>query len=158
MIGTAIFDKSPFKNVIVNGLVLAEDGEKMSKSKKNYPDPNEILDKYGADALRLYLIGTPIVKGEAIKFKESGVAEIIKTIHQFAFNTLTFVQQMTLLYEQKYEKRFRYYNFQTNIAMNHLMDIMMLNYLQEFITIIHKEMDEYYLGNIVGRIEKFIGQ
>jgi isoleucyl-tRNA synthetase len=158
VIGTAIFDKSPFKNVIVNGLVLAEDGEKMSKSKKNYPDPNEILNKYGADALRLYLIGTPIVKGEAIKFKESGVADIVKTIHQFAFNTLTFVQQMVPLYEQKYGKRFNYYNFQTNIVMLNLMDIMMLNYLQEFITTTHKEMDEYYLGNIVNRIEKFIGQ
>jgi isoleucyl-tRNA synthetase len=158
VIGTAIFDKSPFKNVIVNGLVLAEDGEKMSKSKKNYPDPMEILDKYGADALRLYLIGTPIVKGEAIKFKESGVAEIVKTIHQFAFNTLTFLQQMVPLYEQKYKKRFQYYDFRLNIVMENLMDIMMLNYLQEFITSIHREMDTFYLGNIVNRIEKFIGQ
>ena len=158
VIGTAIFDKAPFKNVIVNGLVLAEDGEKMSKSKKNYPDPMEILDKYGADALRLYLIGTPIVKGEAIKFKESGVAEIVKTIHQFAFNTLTFVQQMVPLYEQKFGKRFVYYDFRRNIVMVNLMDIMMLNYLQEFITSIHREMDTFYLGNIVNRIEKFIGQ
>jgi isoleucyl-tRNA synthetase len=158
VIGTAIFDKSPFKNVIVNGLVLAEDGEKMSKSKKNYPDPNEILDKYGADALRLYLIGTPIVKGEAIKFKESGVADIVKTIHQFAFNTLTFVQQMVPLYEQKYGRRFEYYDFRRSIVMENLMDIMMLNYLQEFITSIHREMDTFYLGNIVNRIEKFIGQ
>jgi isoleucyl-tRNA synthetase len=158
VIGTAVFDKAPFKNVIVNGLVLAEDGEKMSKSKKNYPDPNEILEKYGADALRLYLIGTPIVKGEAIKFKESGVAEIVKTIHQFAFNTLTFVQQMVPLYEQKYGRRFEYYDFRRSIVMENLMDIMMLNYLQEFITTTHKEMDTFYLGNIVNRIEKFIGQ
>jgi isoleucyl-tRNA synthetase len=158
VIGTAIFNKAPFKNVIVNGLVLAEDGEKMSKSKRNYPDPNEILDKYGADALRLYLIGTPIVKGEAIKFKESGVAEIVKTIHQFAFNTLTFVQQMVPLFEQKYVRKFAYYDFRRSIVMENLMDIMMLNYLQEFISSIHREMDTFYLGNIVGRIEKFIGQ
>ena len=55
VISTALFGKPPFKNLIVNGLVLAEDGQKMSKRKKNYPDPLYMVDKYGADALRLYL-------------------------------------------------------------------------------------------------------
>lgn len=56
VISTALFGKPPFKNLIVNGLVLAEDGQKMSKRKKNYPDPMDMVEKYGADALRLYLI------------------------------------------------------------------------------------------------------
>jgi isoleucyl-tRNA synthetase len=52
VISTGLFDKPPFKNLIVNGLVLAADGKKMSKSKKNYPDPMLIINAYGADALR----------------------------------------------------------------------------------------------------------
>ena len=56
VLGTQLFDKAPFRNVVVNGLVLAEDGKKMSKRLKNYPDPNHLIDTYGADALRLYMI------------------------------------------------------------------------------------------------------
>ena len=59
VISTCLFDKPAFKNLIVNGLVLAEDGKKMSKSLKNYPDPNLVIDSNCADALRLYLINSP---------------------------------------------------------------------------------------------------
>ncbi len=52
VISTALFDQPPFKNLIVNGIVLASNGEKMSKRKKNYPDPTKIVDEFGADALR----------------------------------------------------------------------------------------------------------
>ena len=62
VLSTALFDKPAFTNLVCNGLVLAGDGKKMSKSLKNYPDPNEIFDKYGADALRLYLINSPVVR------------------------------------------------------------------------------------------------
>ena len=67
--GTALFGKPPFQNLIVNGLVLASDGQKMSKRKKNYPDPMEIINKFGADALRLYLINSPVVRAETLRFK-----------------------------------------------------------------------------------------
>uniref|UniRef100_A0A8C0LU04 Isoleucine--tRNA ligase, cytoplasmic n=1 Tax=Canis lupus familiaris TaxID=9615 RepID=A0A8C0LU04_CANLF len=60
VLATALFGQPPFRNVIVNGLVLASDGQKMSKRKKNYPDPLSIIHKYGADALRLYLINSPV--------------------------------------------------------------------------------------------------
>ncbi|RKP15776.1 Aminoacyl-tRNA synthetase, partial [Rozella allomycis CSF55] len=60
VISTHLFDKPAFKNLIVNGLVLAEDGKKMSKRLKNYPEPNVILNEYGADSLRLYLINSPV--------------------------------------------------------------------------------------------------
>lgn len=53
VISTALFNTAPFKNLIANGLVLAADGQKMSKRKKNYPDPLEVVNQYGADALRL---------------------------------------------------------------------------------------------------------
>jgi isoleucyl-tRNA synthetase len=78
VLGTALFGKSPYKNVIVNGLVLAEDGRKMSKRLKNYPDPMHILDTYGADALRLYMIHSPIVRAEDLCFSESGVVHALR--------------------------------------------------------------------------------
>ncbi len=78
LLGTALFGKSPYKNVIVNGLVLAEDGRKMSKRLKNYPDPAHILDTYGADALRLYMINSPIVRAEDLCFSEQGVLQSLR--------------------------------------------------------------------------------
>jgi isoleucyl-tRNA synthetase len=73
VISGAIKDVAPFKNLIVNGIVLAKDGTKMSKSKKNYPDPMIIADNYGADACRLYLANSPVMRAEKLSFKEEGV-------------------------------------------------------------------------------------
>lgn len=75
VLGTAVFGKSPFENVIVNGLVLAEDGRKMSKSLRNYPDPMELVDKVGADAIRYYMLSSPIIRGEDLNFSEKEVTE-----------------------------------------------------------------------------------
>nr|MBE5724224.1 Isoleucyl-tRNA synthetase [Cucujiformia] len=80
VISTALFGKPPFKNLIANGMVLASDGQKMSKRKKNYPDPMEVVHKFGADALRLYLISSPVVRAENLRFKEEGVRDIIKDV------------------------------------------------------------------------------
>ncbi len=80
VLGTCLFDKSPFKNVVVNGLVLAEDGKKMSKRLKNYPDPSAVLEAYGADALRLYLIYSPVVRAENLRFSENGVKQILRDL------------------------------------------------------------------------------
>lgn len=80
MISTALFDKPPFKNLVVNGLVLAADGQKMSKRKKNYPDPIDVVNKHGADALRLYLINSPVVKAENLRFQEQGVKDLLKDV------------------------------------------------------------------------------
>ena len=80
ILGTCLFGKSPYRNVVVNGLVLAEDGKKMSKRLKNYPDPTRILDAYGADALRLYLIYSPVVRAENLRFSENGVKQILRDL------------------------------------------------------------------------------
>ncbi|MBQ6925692.1 MAG: isoleucine--tRNA ligase, partial [Kiritimatiellae bacterium] len=80
VLGTCLFGKSPYRNVVVNGLVLAEDGKKMSKRLKNYPDPVEVLEKYGADALRLYMIASPVVRAENLRFSENGVKQILKDL------------------------------------------------------------------------------
>ena len=78
VLSTALFDRPPFRNVIVNGMVLAKDGRKMSKRLKNYPDPAHILDTYGADALRLELISSPAVRAEDLCFSEDGVKHSLR--------------------------------------------------------------------------------
>jgi len=78
VLSTALFDKPAFKNVVVNGLVLAEDGRKMSKRLKNYPDPIDVIQTYGADALRLYLINSPVVRAESLRFSEEGVKHALR--------------------------------------------------------------------------------
>ncbi|MBQ1428128.1 MAG: class I tRNA ligase family protein, partial [Kiritimatiellae bacterium] len=80
VLGTCLFDKSPYRNVVVNGLVLAEDGKKMSKRLKNYPDPTKMLDTYGADAIRLYMIYSPVVRAENLKFSENGVKQLMRDL------------------------------------------------------------------------------
>jgi len=76
VLGVALFGKSPFRHVVVNGLTLAEDGKKMSKSLQNYPDPVELADRVGADALRYYLLSSPIVRGEDLRVSEKEVLEL----------------------------------------------------------------------------------
>jgi len=78
VLSNALFDQAPFRNVIVNGIVLAEDGNKMSKRLKNYPDPKEVLNQYGADALRLYLLSSPAAKADDLRFSSQGVEQALK--------------------------------------------------------------------------------
>jgi len=82
VLGVLMFDRAPFKNVSVTGNILAADGSKMSKSKNNYPDPNLIFDKYGADALRFYLMSSQLMRAQDLNFKEEGVAEVSKMLMQ----------------------------------------------------------------------------
>lgn len=75
-----LFDKIPFENVLTTGTILAEDGEKMSKSKGNYPDPLKVIEKYGADTLRFYLMQSPVVLAENVQFSEKGLEEVYKKV------------------------------------------------------------------------------
>lgn len=98
VLGTHLFGVSPFKNCIVNGIVLAEDGKKMSKSLKNYPDPIRIIDSYGADALRIYLINSPVVRAETLRFSESGVKDVVTRVLLPLWNSYKFFHgQVALL-------------------------------------------------------------
>ncbi len=91
VLAAALFDEPAFQNVIVNGIVLAEDGQKMSKSKQNYPDPNIIFDKYGADAMRIYLMHSPVVKGDDMRFAEKGVQEVVRQTMLPLWNAYSFL-------------------------------------------------------------------
>ncbi len=79
VLATALFGRPAFKNVIVNGLILAEDGKKMSKRLKNYPDPMAVIERYGADALRAYLVSGAAVRAEPMRFSERGVRDMVRT-------------------------------------------------------------------------------
>lgn len=90
VLSTALFKKPTFKNVVVNGLVLAEDGRKMSKRLKNYPDPLHVVHEYGADALRLYMINSPVVKAESLRFSEEGVKHSLRHLLIPLWNAYSF--------------------------------------------------------------------
>ncbi|MEI6266911.1 MAG: isoleucine--tRNA ligase [bacterium] len=90
VLSTAIFGKSSYKSVIVNGIILAENGQKMSKKLSNYPDPMELINKYGADAIRFYLMASPAVKAEDFRFSEKGVEEVVKKIILTLWNSYGF--------------------------------------------------------------------
>lgn len=97
VLGVGVFDRSPYESVIVNGIVLAEDEQKMSKRLKNYPDPYNMFDKYGADALRYYLLSSPAMRAEDLAFSERGLDEISKKLITRIENVLAFYK----LYEDK---------------------------------------------------------
>ncbi|MDC7126793.1 MAG: isoleucine--tRNA ligase, partial [Spirochaetales bacterium] len=90
ILAAALFDGPAFEKVIVSGLVLAEDGKKMSKSARNYSDPVEVLDKYGADALRLFLMNSAVVRAEDLKYSDDGVLDILKSIIIPLWNAYSF--------------------------------------------------------------------
>ncbi len=92
ILSVGLFDRAAFKSVITTGLILAEDGAKMSKRLKNYPDPMEVAEKYGADALRFYMINSPIVRGEELRFSVLGVDEVYKKITIRLDNVRSFLE------------------------------------------------------------------
>lgn len=89
----ALFGRAPYRNVVVNGTILAEDGRKMSKSLRNYPPIESVVDRYGADALRFFLLGSPAVRGEEMPFSEKGVDEVAKKLVSRLENCLAFYAQ-----------------------------------------------------------------
>ncbi len=90
VLGAALFDKNPFSNVIVNGTILAADGKKMSKRLQNYTDPGILMDKHGADAMRFYLMNSPAVQAEDMRFSDEGVEEVVKKVILPLWNTYSF--------------------------------------------------------------------
>jgi isoleucyl-tRNA synthetase len=91
VLATSLFGSSSFRHVVVNGLVLAEDGRKMSKRLKNYPDPALVLDTYGADALRLYMINSPVVRADDLRFSEEGVKQCLRDVLLPWWNAYSFL-------------------------------------------------------------------
>jgi isoleucyl-tRNA synthetase len=154
VLSTQLFDKAPFKNLIVNGLVLAADGKKMSKRLKNYPEPTLILNAYGADALRLYLINSPVVRAEPLKFREEGVRDVQKDVFLPWLNAFKFFVAQTILLHSELEVRFEY-NPHAKRSEN-IMDRWILASCQSLVQFVREEMAAYRLYTVVPRLLRLI--
>ncbi|HEX3597832.1 MAG TPA: isoleucine--tRNA ligase [Polyangiaceae bacterium] len=151
VLGVSLFETSPYKNVVVNGLILAEDGQKMSKSKKNYPDPNIVISTHGADALRAYMIDSPVVRGEPLRFSERGLREIVRTVVLPYWNALSFFTTYAVV--DGYDPR----TWQAPpVADRPDIDRWMLSVLQSLVADVNREMEGYRLYNVVPRLVAFI--
>lgn len=163
VISTALFNKPPFKNLIANGLVLASDGQKMSKRKKNYPDPMDVVTKYGADALRLYLINSPVVRAENLRFKEEGVRDVIKDVFLPWYNAYRFLLQNVARLEKEESIHYhfdaeRLLTIQNQKDQRNVLNEWILSFKESLVDFLTKEMKSYRLYTVVPRLTKFIDQ
>ncbi|MES2503301.1 MAG: isoleucine--tRNA ligase [Myxococcota bacterium] len=150
VLSTALFDEPPFKNVVVNGLVLAEDGTKMSKSKKNYPDPSLVMNEYGADALRAYLVNSPVVRAEPLLFNEKGVREIVRTVMLPLFHSWSFFVQYANIENWSPDAPKAKPSEITEI------DRWILSKLQSLVQEVNTQMEGYYLYKVIPAMLGFI--
>ena len=148
VLAAAIFDKPAFNNVIVNGLVLAEDGKKMSKSLQNYTPPDNLMEQYGADALRLYLINSGLVKAEEQRFVDSGVHEMTRRALLPWFNAFSFLKTYAEIDEWSPKDGFS--------SGDNVLDQWMVSRLQTLKEGVSKEMSQYRLYNVVPKLFDFI--
>jgi isoleucyl-tRNA synthetase len=148
VLSAALFKKPAFRNVIVNGMVMAEDGKKMSKRLRNYTPPDELMETFGADALRLYLINSGLVKGEEQRFADSGVKDMVRRALLPWFNAFQFLSTYASIDGWSPEKGL---HFGSNV-----LDRWILSRLQSLEADIAREMRLYQLYNVVPRLFEFI--
>lgn len=150
-------NSNPYKNLIVNGLVLNHEGKKMSKRLKNYPDPMEVVHAFGADAVRLYLINSPLVRADTLNFAEEGVREVVKNIFLPWYNAYRFLIQNISKLEAKTSKQFVFVeNIEDLETKFNVTDRWIQTALQTLISQVRKEMEEYKLYNVVPPLVKFL--
>jgi isoleucyl-tRNA synthetase len=148
VIGTILEDRSPYKNVIVNGLVLASDSKKMSKRLKNYPDPVEVVNQYGADCLRYYLIMSGASMANELHFNNSEVKEVMQSVIIPLTNSLTFFQEYQIYYNKNKEFKL--------IDSDRPFDKWIMNKLKNFIEKYSIYLNEYKINPISNILVKFI--
>lgn len=156
VLSTALFGKPAFRNLICNGLVLAEDGKKMSKRLKNYPAPSEVLNEYGSDALRLYIVNSPVVRAEPLRFRKDGVFGIIRDVFLPWYNAYRFLVQNA--------KRLEIEGFGTFIPIersslknsSNVLDQWINSATQHLVHFVRQEMDAYRLYTVVPQLLKFL--
>ncbi|HOS32623.1 MAG TPA: isoleucine--tRNA ligase [Spirochaetota bacterium] len=148
VLGAGLFKKNAFKNVVVNGLVLAEDGRKMSKRLKNYPEVDYIFDKYGADALRLYLMNSAAVKAGELLFSENGVSEVVRNFHLPLWNSYSFF--VTYANIDKWTPKNKTDNFQNPL------DIWLNSSVEKLSSEVDAALSEYDFQKAIKFLYKFI--
>lgn len=149
VLSTIIFEKPAFKNVIVSGIVAAEDGKKMSKRLKNYTAPDILMSEYGADALRLYLISSNLVKGEEQRFSDMGVKEVVRSTLLPWYNAFKFFDTYAGIDHWKYGNK--------DLPLTDL-DHWILSKLQTLISKVNHNMENYHLYLVVPPLLDFIDE
>ncbi len=150
VLSTALFDRPSFRNCVVNGLVLAEDGSKMSKSKKNFPPPESIFENYGADALRAYLVNSPVVRAEPLRFSETGVRDVVRTVLLPLHHAMSFFVQYANI------DRWSPDDPRPDVAARPELDRWVLSHLQSLVAEVDRQMELYHLDNVVPPVLGFI--
>jgi isoleucyl-tRNA synthetase len=150
VIGVGIKESEAFRNVIVNGIVLAEDGKKMAKKLKNYPDPMEMLDKYGADSVRYYLMSSPVVAAQNLSFKEGDLSEVTRGMMRMLWNSYSFFVLYAEIDKFEADKNF---NPQ---KLNGLLDKWIISELQMLIRVFNLHMENYELHKASRLLPKFV--
>ena len=148
-----LFDKPAFQNCIVNGLVLASDGRKMSKSLRNYTDPVEAINKFGADALRLFLIHSAVVRADDLRYSDEGVRDVIKNIILPLWNSYSFF----VTYANIDNIQPAGHLFDEMLPVNPL-DAWLLSITQKLVKDVTAGLDDYDLSGAVDPIVKFIDE
>lgn len=148
-ISTAVMEKEAFKNVIVNGIVLAEDGKKMAKRLNNYSDPMEMFEKYGADAVRFYLLSSPVMSAENLNFSEKEVAEFVKGSLRMLWNSYSFFVMYANI--DKFEVK-----SQKSKVKSNLLDKWIISELNILTKNVSESMENYELNRAVRYFPKFI--
>ena len=155
VLGTHLFNTFPYQNCVVNGIVLAEDGKKMSKSLKNFPDPMVVIDRYGSDALRLYLIDSPVVRGEPLRFSEAGVKQIVSGVLLPLWNSYNFFAQQAALLKKNTGSDFKF-DRDMQRSNDNVMDRWILAATQSLLQYVNQEMEGYRLYTVVPRLLKMV--
>lgn len=156
IVATHLFDQAPWKNLITTGLVLATDGKKMSKSLRNYPDPMELVSKFGADAVRLYLVNSPVVRGENLRFREEGVKEVLSSAFLPWLNSFRFFLGQVALLKKIHGQKF-VYDARAPKSEN-VMDRWILARCQSLIKLVETEMAAYRLYTVMPRLLNLIDE
>ena len=154
VLAVALFDSVAFKNCITTGMILAEDGRKMSKSLKNYPDPEELLNEYGGDSLRAYLIDSPVVRGEPLKFSEEGVKLVTRNIILPLWNSYSFFSTYANADEITNEDLMK----ALPVEERSLMDRWIISSLQSLIKTVNEKMENYYLYEVIPPLMNFVDE
>lgn len=152
VLSVALQDEVPFRNCVVNGHILAQDGRKMSKSLKNYEDPDVLLNEYGADALRTYLIDSPVLRGEPMRFTESGLREVIRSVMIPLWNAYSFFTT----YAQADAITLADIERAPDPADRPEIDRWILSTLQTLIANVNEQMEGYYLYAVIKPTLAFI--
>ncbi len=150
VLSTALFDKPAFENCIVNGLVLAEDGRKMSKLLKNYPDPVELVEQHGADAIRIFMLDSPALRGEELRFAEAGVRDMVRRVLLPWWNSVSFL--MTYAHVDGWDPETDLYDGEPT----HELDVWIRAKLEDLKYQVEREMAAYKLYRVVDPLLDFL--